>query len=93
MANHYRLKKLPEITIYQYAFSIVVQGLKPDRRIPIRLGRCIMASEEVEKALGAAKKGFVCDGTNLFFPLAMSCQLSNPAPISDPVLRISFHLL
>lgn len=61
-ANHYRLKKLPEITIYQYAVSIIISGWKSDRRIPIRVGKCIMGSEPVEKALGAAKKGFVYDG-------------------------------
>jgi PAZ domain/N-terminal domain of argonaute/Argonaute linker 1 domain len=64
ITNHYRLKKLPETTIYQYAVSIIISGWKSeDRRIPPRLSRCILASPEVEKALGEAKKGFVYDGT------------------------------
>jgi hypothetical protein len=64
ITNHYRLKKLPETTIYQYAVSIIITGWKgEDRRIPPRLARCILASPEVEKALGDAKRGFVYDGT------------------------------
>ena len=47
IASHYRLKKLPEISIYQYDVSIGIQGLKPDRTMPIRFGRCIVASGEV----------------------------------------------
>jgi hypothetical protein len=62
LTNHYRLSKIPEVVIYQYAIEIIIENLAAGRKISARIAREIATSDEVQERLGAGKDSFVFDG-------------------------------
>jgi hypothetical protein len=64
LTNHYRLSEIPNITIFQYAVELVIDGFPVDRKIPFKLARAIISSKEVGDCLGSAKTTFVYDGSS-----------------------------
>lgn len=62
LANHFRLGDIPDITIYQYAIEMVIDGFPVEKKIPAKFSREILSADPVQHMLGAAKNTFVFDG-------------------------------
>jgi hypothetical protein len=59
------LSDIPDITIYQYAIELVIDGFPVERKIPRKLGKEILKAVQIQHFLGAGKDTFVFDG--IFF--------------------------
>jgi hypothetical protein len=94
LTNHYRLENIPDITIYQYAIDLTIDGFPVEKKIFAKTSREILSSVEVQSLLGSAKETIIFDGVSLLYLTYSFYQeeLWLGAERESPILRSRFNV-